>query len=318
MNEHTVTLDLIEAFVPARSVSVEQAAERLGLNRHQTRMFRRVHGLDTLYCDPAQPLTELLLPAAQRVVRSAGPAPIRYLIYAHTIQNVAPADVDVAAELAVRLGLDPVEAFALTQQNCATGLAAIDVAAELLRADGDPAGRALVVTGEKAFSRLAQLIENTTIMGEASTACLVGIGADAGTGGGLRVRSYVTRTIGRHAEIFRPSPAAQQDFHDTYIERVTAVMRAAVAGAGLRLDDITLVVPYNVNHSTWRRVIPALGVTRERVYLDNISRYAHCFCSDPFLNLATMRAEGRLGRGHYLLTAVGLGATYAAMVVEKE
>jgi 3-oxoacyl-[acyl-carrier-protein] synthase-3 len=318
MSEHTVTLDLIEAFVPARSVSVEQAAAHLGLNRHQTRMFRRVHGLDTLYLDPAQPLTELLLPAAQRVVRSAGPAAIRYLIYAHTIQNVAPADVDVAAELAVRLGLDPVEAFALTQQNCATGLAAIDVAAELLRADGDPAGRALVVTGEKAFSRLAQLIENTTIMGEASTACLVGIGADAGTGGGLRVRSYVTRTIGRHAEIFRPSPAAQQDFHDTYIDRVTAVMHAAVAGAGLRLDDITLVVPYNVNHSTWRRVIPALGVTRERVYLDNISRYAHCFCSDPFLNLATMRAEGRLGPGHYLLTAVGLGATYAAMVVEKE
>jgi hypothetical protein len=31
-----------------------------------------------------------------------------------------------------------------------------------------------------------------------------------------------------------------------------------------------------------------------------------------------MRAEGRLGPGHYLLTAVGLGATYAAMVVEKE
>jgi 3-oxoacyl-[acyl-carrier-protein] synthase III len=65
-------------------------------------------------------------------------------------------------------------------------------------------------------------------------------------------------------------------------------------------------------------VIAALGLDRDRVYLDNISRYAHCFCSDPFLNLATLRAEGRLAPGHYLLTAVGLGATYAAMVVEKE
>jgi 3-oxoacyl-[acyl-carrier-protein] synthase III len=318
MTEQTATLDLIEAYVPARSVSIEQAAARLGLNRHQTRLFRRVHGLDTLRDDPGQGLTDLLLPAAQRVVRSAGRELIRYVIYAHTIQNVAPADVDVAAELAARLNLGRAEAFALTQQNCATGLAAVDIAAELLRADGDPEGRALVVTGEKAFSRLAQLIENTTIMGEASTACLVSVSDGTGTGDGLRVRSYVTRTDGQHAEIFRPSPTAQQAFLDTYTERLTAVIAAAAADAGLRRGDITLIVPYNVNHTTWRKVIAALGLDRDRVYLDNISRYAHCFCSDPFLNLATLRAEGRLTPGHYLLTAVGLGATYAAMVVEKE
>jgi 3-oxoacyl-[acyl-carrier-protein] synthase-3 len=238
---------------------------------------------------------------------------VRYLIYAHTIQNVAPADVDVAADLAERLGLRRAEAFALTQQNCATGLAAVDVAAELLRADGDPAAKALVVTGEKTFSRLAQLVENTTIMGEASTACLVGL-----NGPGLRVRSYVARTQGQHADIFRPSPQSQAEFGDTYTERLTAIVRDAVAAAGLTLDDIALVVPHNVNHSTWRKVIPALGLSRDRVYLDNIGRYAHTFCADPFLNLATLRADGRLRPGHYLLTAVGLGATYAAMAVEKE
>jgi 3-oxoacyl-[acyl-carrier-protein] synthase III len=318
MTEQTTTLDMIEAFVPTRSVSIEQVAARLNLNRHQTRIFRRVHGLDTLHDDPEQPLTELLLPAAQRIVRSAGQVAIRYLIYAHTIQNVAPADTDVAAELAARLSLDQAEAFALTQQNCATGLAAIDVAAELLRADGDQQGRALVVTGEKAFSRLAQLIENTTIMGEAAAACLVSIGDSGGARDGLRVRSYVARTEGQHAEIFRPAPDDQQVFHDTFTERVAAVIQAAAADAGLRPDELTLIIPYNVNHSTWRKVIAALGLDRDRVYLDNISRYAHCFCSDPFLNLATLRAEGRLARGYYLLTAVGLGATYAAMVVEKE
>jgi len=54
-----------------------------------------------------------------------------------------------------------------------------------------------------------------------------------------------------------------------------------------------------------------------RVYLDNIPRTGHCFCSDPFLNLVSLRDEGRLVPGaRYLLTAVGLGATYAAMVIE--
>lgn len=214
---HT-TLDAIEAYAPARAVSVEEMAGRLGLNRHQTRMFRRVHGLSELREDPAELLLDMLAAPAERVLRAAPgqaapgtaapgtAAPgnaVRYLIYAHTIQSVAPADVDVAGELAARLGLHAAEAFALTQQNCATGLAALDLAGELLRADGDPAARALVVTGEKAFSRLAQLVENTTIMGEAATACIVGL-----DGPGLRIRSYVARTEGQHSDIFRPSQAS--------------------------------------------------------------------------------------------------------------
>ena len=161
----STTLHAVEAYAPERRVTVEEAAERLWLNRHQTRLFRRVHGLDVLREDATQSLLELITTPAAALVRAIpDPDDIRYLIFAHTIQSVAPSYLDIATLAARQLGLRRANAFALTQQNCATGLAAVDLAGELLRADNDPRLRALVITGEKTFSRIAQLVENTSII----------------------------------------------------------------------------------------------------------------------------------------------------------
>jgi 3-oxoacyl-[acyl-carrier-protein] synthase-3 len=309
-------IDAVAAFTPDRSVSIEQVAGTLALSRPQTRMYRRIHGLDRLPDDPDLPLLELLREPAERLLRALPDrAAVRHLIFAHTIQDITPASIDAAQQLAAALGLPRAEAFALTQQNCASGLAAIDVAGELLRADGDPDARVLVVTGEKPFSRMARVISNTTIMGEASAACLVGVGP--GRPGGFRVLSYVVSTRGEYADVFRPGPEASTGFQDTYVPAVVDMVGAVVKEAGLTLDDIAMVLPHNVNRSSWRQITPALGLGADRVYLDNIARTGHCFCSDPFLNLVSLRDEGRLAPGgRYLLTAVGLGATYAAMVIE--
>lgn len=313
MSAGLVTLDAFAAFAPSRSIAIEEVAGSLRLSRYQTKVFRRVHGLDRLRDAAELSLFDLVRTAADAVLRDvADRDAIRYLIFAHTIQEIAPAHIDAAAVLRDLLGLPAAEAFAVTQQNCASGLAAIDVAGELLRAGGDPRARALVVTGEKPFSRMVRLIENTTIMGEASSACLVGL-----DGGGSRVRSYVARTRGQFAEVHRPAPAVRAEFGESYTGHFVAAVTDAVARAGLRLSDITLVVPHNVNRSSWHRVMHALGLDRQRVFLDNVPRYGHCFCADPLLNLVTLRDEGRLEPGgYYLLTAVGLGATYAAMVIE--
>ncbi|MBS2532713.1 ketoacyl-ACP synthase III family protein [Catenulispora sp. NF23] len=307
------TLHDLAAYAPQESADVLDVAADLGLSRSQGRLFHRVHGLDRLRQDPDQHLFDLLCAPARTVVeRVADHEDIRYLIYAHTIQQVTPAGLDPATRIAELLGLPDAEAFSLTQQGCAGGLAAVDAAGELLRADGDPAAKALVVTGEKAFSKLARLIDNTAIMGEASAACLVGIG-----GGPAVVRGYAVRTDGRFSHGIRMTPQAVRDFGESYPADLAAVIQEALAEAATDLSELTAVIPHNVNRSSWLRVIKELGVDKQLVYLDNIPRYSHCFCVDPFLNLVTLREQGRLAAGgRYLLTAVGLGATYAAMVID--
>jgi 3-oxoacyl-[acyl-carrier-protein] synthase-3 len=307
------TLERVEAFAPERCATVEEVAAHTGLRRHQARMFRRLRGLDRLRWDPELALFDLVCAPAERLLAAVpDKGVIRHLVFAHTVRDLTPAHLPAAQCLRDRLGLRDAEAFAITQQHCASGLAAIDVAGELLRAGGDPLARALVVTGEKPFTRIVRVIHNASVMGEAATACLVGL-----DGAGPRVRSYAVLTAGEFAEGYRLTGEPLRQFGRGYTDALVLVMRQAVAEAGAALADIRLVVPHNVNMSSWLRVCAELGLDRSRVFLDNVPEYSHCSCADPFLNLVSLRERGMLaGSGLYLLTAVGLGATYAAMVLE--
>ncbi|MFI9201795.1 3-oxoacyl-[acyl-carrier-protein] synthase III C-terminal domain-containing protein [Streptomyces sp. NPDC053048] len=310
MSRPLATLERVESALPDRTVVVEATAQRLGLSRAKLSLFRKVHGLHTLRLDPALPLTDLVLSAARPVVSElADPRRVRYVIHARAIHQVAPAAVDVAREIRDALGLGHAEALALTQQNCATGIGALEVAGALLRG-GDPGDRALVVTGEKPFSPLVQLVPNTAIMGEAATACLV-----AADGVGDPVLSHVSRTLGEYADLISLPPEAVAQLGKDYAATFAGVIRRAAAEAGLELSDIDLVIPHNVNLMSWRQTIAELGIPAERVFLDNIARYSHCFTSDVFVNYTTLRDAGRLTEGrHYLMAGFGAGATFAAAV----
>ncbi|MET9607843.1 ketoacyl-ACP synthase III family protein [Streptomyces sp. NPDC006512] len=316
MTAPVTTLEAVESFTPERIVPIAQLADRLGLRRTKLRLFERVHGLKEIRFDQELDLFDVVLPAARRI--TADPRVrerIRYVVYAHTTQAVAPAHVSPAQEIKDRLGLAGAEAFALSQQNCAGGMAAIDTAAELLRAEGGPGDCALVVTGEQAFSPKIQLIPDVAIMGDAGAACLVtldGRGPD-------RVRSYATRTLGQFSAAMLLDEEKSLEVSKFYAPVLAEVVREAVARAGMTLPDIDLIIPHNVNLQSWRQTIGELGIDRSQVFLDNVERYSHCFASDVFLNYTTLRDAGRLTAGrNYLFATVGLGATFAAMVITHQ
>jgi 3-oxoacyl-[acyl-carrier-protein] synthase-3 len=312
MTRHAAKLRHVEAFAPPKTFTVEEIGESCGLNRYQIKMFQRYRGLSRLHWDPELNLFDLLAIPAQAVLRHAPAHRIRYLILAHTFHELTPSYVIAAQTLRDRLGLARAEAFTVTQQNCASGFAAVDIAAELLRADGDTDGLALIVTGEKPFTGLKRFLINVSIMGEASAACLVGLGGD-----GSRVVSYAAKTRGEFSDCFRMDPEAQREFGSTYNTYLLEVMEEALAACGLGFDDLEMVIPHNVSRTAWLQLCATAGLEPERVFLDNLAEYSHCFCSDPFLNLVSMRERGLLVRGaRYLMTSVGIGSTYAAMVIE--
>lgn len=170
-----------------------------------------------------------MLPAARRVVADESTASrVRQVLYAPTTQAVTPAHVDPAREIRDRLGPHRAEAFGLSHQNCASGMAAVDVAGELLRAEGRPGDCALVVTGEQAFSPKIQLIEDVAIMGDAAAACPVTL-----DGAGDAVRSYVTSSMGEFSAMMLLEEERSPRFSEVYAPELAKVMRRAVAAAGL-------------------------------------------------------------------------------------
>jgi 3-oxoacyl-[acyl-carrier-protein] synthase-3 len=306
------TLESVASFLPERSVRIEDLGEHLGLRRAELGVFRKFYGLDRLRFDPDIGLVDLVRPAAARAL-AALPAGRRvdYVIYAHTTQTLAPPDVDIAQVIRTELGLADAEAFGLSQQACASSLGAIDVVAELLRSAGTDGGYALVVTGERAFAPVVQLVPNTAIMADAAGACLVTI-----DGHGDAVCSFVTRTLGEYAEWATLASEQRLGFADRYAPCLAGVILAAVAAAGLGFDDIDKVVPHNVNMLAWRQTIKELDSVPAKFFLDNIPRLSHSYTSDVFVNYTTMRDAGLLvDGGRYVLAAVGLGATFGAMVI---
>jgi 3-oxoacyl-[acyl-carrier-protein] synthase III len=316
-------LEAVSVYLPEIRIPVESLAGPLGLTEMQVKLFRRFHGLREVGREPEASLYDLLMKAAAGLGELRGQRHrVRYVLYARTMPVAEPYPVNTLHEVCRALGLDHALAFTVTHQSCAGGLLAIDIAGRLLSADaaaghdgadGKPGSSplALILAGEKAFTREAQMFADTTIFGEGAAACLV-----SAFGTRDRLLGYASNVRG---EFDSATGENDEQMQREYRPSLAEVMRQALDQAGLTLDDIRLVLPHNVNLVTWRRMCLLLKFPLDRVMLDNIPASGHVFCADVFANYATARERGLLRPGdRYLAAAVGAGggATFAAMVFE--
>jgi 3-oxoacyl-[acyl-carrier-protein] synthase III len=326
-------LEAVSVYVPPARVPIESLAGSLGLTDMQVKLFRRFHGLREVSRDPDLPLAGLLMKAAAGLEALRGAAHrVRYVLYARTMPVIGPYPVNPLHEVCGALGLGHALAFTVTHQSCASGLLAIDMAGRLLAADtadgpggkggpdrpdgqggqgGEAGPLALVLSGEKAFTREAQVFADTTIFGEGASACLI-----SAFGSRDRLLAYASNVRGEFDSATGENDARLQR---EYRPSLAEVIRQALDEAGLALGDIRVVLPHNVNVVTWQRMCTLLKFPLDRVLLDNIPATGHVFCADVFANYQTACERGLLRPGdRYLAAAVGAGggATFAAMVFE--
>lgn len=307
-----VYLSHIENFVPGQFVPLEDLQNTLSLNRNQVKVLTRIHGIEQVPMAKGLTLKQLLASSLEKLLHSEGFPPkdkIKYLIYTHTIQTVSPYPINTVNELAKEFGLTEALPMSLTMQNCASSITALDLAESLLEKDSE--SYAILLTGEKAFTPSVQLIPNTTVMGEASAACL--ISAKSGKNALLSVKQ---KTLGQFSNGVRLTPELMREFDLAYVPALASVITSAVEAAGLTLGDIDLILPHNINLSSWRKVLKHMDFPREKIFLNNVSKMGHCFCSDVFVNYRSAQEEGLIREGSVLvMVSVGLGATFAAAVV---
>jgi 3-oxoacyl-[acyl-carrier-protein] synthase-3 len=304
----------VAAEVPQTSVPVGEIGRELDLDPRLIRAFERIYGLENVRLAPGATGLDLMLSAASRLEQLRGrEQDVRYVLQARTVETVAPyAVVNPLQEACRALGLEHAVAFCVTQHACASGLLAVSLAGRLLAADPNPDALALVLTGEKAFTDATRIIPNTTFMGESSAAALVRAGGDHD-----RLVGYATRSYGQFSSGVQMTAERQAEFDELYQKGLTEVIGSALEAAGSGVDGLNLILPHNVNRISWARTCKLLGIPMDSVLTDNIRVTGHCFCADPFVNLATAIATGRLKPGdRYLMAAVGLGATFSAMVFE--
>jgi 3-oxoacyl-[acyl-carrier-protein] synthase III len=233
------------------------------------------------------------------------------LIHAHTSKVITRFGHSIVRSIKEELGLFNAMAFGTSLNNCASTLNALEMAGVLL-ADETEDARAIVITGEMAFTPTVQVIPNTSITGDASSAALLRY-----KGHKNKLISLEMCTDGRFARGIWLDAHEIQLFEKTYAPSLAKVIRNAVEKAHLKLTDIKLILPHNVNLISWARTAKQLPFDYQKIYLKNVKRYAHCFGSDILINYVDAHQEGCLKPGDYFLMAtVGLGATFAAAVFQ--
>jgi 3-oxoacyl-[acyl-carrier-protein] synthase-3 len=306
-------LDAVAAYVPATRIPIDDLADRLELSDGQVKVFRRFHGLDVVRRDPGGSVLDLLTAAVGELTQLRGQEHrVRYVLYARSMPVTVPYPCNPLHDLCHAVGLGHAMAFTVTHHACATGLLAIDIAGRLLATDGEPGALALVLAGEKTFTKEADLVPETAIFGEGAAACLV-----SSDGRRNRLLSYVSRVRGEFDGRMMDDPALLSRFQREYPDALAEVILAAVERAGITMADVRVILPHNVNLLSWKRMSKRLSFPVDRIVLDNVAVTGHNFSADAFINYDTAIRRGLLDAGEpYLLAAAGLGATFSAMVLQ--
>lgn len=302
-------IESITLHIPEHSKTLAEVAQTLGLSALDVRMFSRFYGLAHF---PRQPGTvDDLMHALleQFVATHSDLVPrIRHVVHAHTVPNLRPFRQTGRTLLEGYGFADDTAYCSLTMGHCATSLSGVEYACSRLK-DGE---YALMLIGEKAFHPKVELLDDTTIMGEAGCAVLLSRSGDR-----ARVIARYSEQAGEFSEHKGNEPRTNPAFAEAYFTFVSTAMRNAAQHFDCALDDLDWIAPHNVNLSSWQKVADELQIPRSRIYLQNVPRYGHCFGADPYLNLAALIRGQQLPAGNrVMLVSVGMGATFSALLLE--
>src|SRR4051812_35743320 len=298
--------------VPAEVVPNGPIAERIGVDdawivkRTGIRSRRRAARADRL--------ADLATFAARRALADAGVEPLDVDLV--LVATMTPDEITPNAAPLVAHAIGAERAGALDVGAACTGwLAALRLAAgqvETGRAD-----RVLVVG--------AEILTRITDFDDPKTAMLFGDGAGAvvvGAEGGGHIGPIVLAADGSLADRIVASHedrTIRMDGHSTYqvaVKRLSEATVAAVARAGLELDDVDLFVYHQANGRIIRAVGERLDLPPARV-ADYVAQMANTSAASIPLTLSLLREDSRLRPGHkVLLAAIGAGFTWGAGVVE--
>ncbi|MBD3787210.1 MAG: hypothetical protein IE922_09595 [Sphingomonadales bacterium] len=301
-------LDIAIAF-PERQEQLHDLTDDLSLSRDQLRMFDRFFGFDRFHADPAEPLPALLMQAGDAVLaRNPGAAAtLSHVAHCHTLLSTGIFGAAECDPLA-RFRAAGCETFSATMNHCATGVSMLGTFARLL----EPGQTGMILIGEKAFHPALRHIENTTLMGEAAVAILVG----HQPGPWQVLDTHVT-----HATPFWKNTGLRgerylEGFDTAYLPLACNSIERALSAFGRAPGQIRAVMPHNVNLPSWCQLGARTGFAREALHLSTIGRYGHCFGADPFINLIHATETGGLrASDEVLLFSIGLGATAASALL---
>lgn len=210
-----------------------------------------------------------------------------------------------ASWLQEELGLDRAAVSGIAQQGCSGMFAALRLARAILIAE--PRRQHVLCVGVDALPADACREVLYNVVSDAACAVVVS-----------RSRARF-RWLGFHQiskGYYWDVPARSREIIAAYFPTAKAVILEALAQAGLRPDDIDLVIPTGVNASSWPILLRLCGLAESKLFRPRGS-FGHTIAADSVLLLEEAIAAGVVEPGmRLLLFTYGFGSSWCALVLE--
>jgi 3-oxoacyl-[acyl-carrier-protein] synthase-3 len=254
--------------------------------------------------------------AIARALDGAGldPAEVDALVVYNTSPcNTLPMPLTLAGALRQRAGLRNSHAFAINLQMCASPVHAMRVLAALF--ERHPRWRHAVLAGaDKILLPHLRTMEQFGVHSDGAGALVLGPGC------GNRLAGIETYNEPEGMHRTAPDPvaagAANERYRgsDNYLWSLVSVARRILRSAGIGPEQVTSVLPHNVNLQAWRQALAALRIARERLFDRNFGEVGHLFGSDIAVNLTDSNALHT--PGNHLVVTSGVGGCFAGFVLK--
>jgi 3-oxoacyl-[acyl-carrier-protein] synthase-3 len=299
-------------YVPAEVVPNSEIAERIGVDDAWIVKRTGVHTRRRVA--PNERTSDMATFAARRALQDAGvdAADIDLILVATmTPDEITPNTAPLVADAlgATRAGAIDVGAA------CTGWLAGLRLAAGQIEA-----GRAdrVLLIGAEALTRVTNFDDQKTahLFGDGAGAVVLGA-QGAGDIGPIVLEA--DGSLGDRITCKHDDRVLAMDGHSTYqtaVKRLTECTVAAVAAAGMELDDVDLFVYHQANGRIIRAVGERLDLPPAKV-ADYVGQMANTSAASIPLALSLLREDGRLRKGHkVLVSAIGGGFTWGAGMIE--
>ena len=268
----------------------------------------RANGADNYHRADSESLLELGSAAIETTLEQAAVEPDQIdalLIYQTSPCSVWPMPYSLLGSLRKAAGLRSALAFSVSQQQCVSPIHGLRVVQAMFRTHPDWQ-RALIVGIDAILREDLRPIGTSGFHSDAASALLV-------TRDG-RSRVEGIETYNDPKAVRGILEDGQYEINDNYLWSLISVLRRVMKAARISADQLTSILPHNVNLPAWWQAMDALRIPRDRLFTGNFPRIGHAFGSDVAINLADSGALG--AEGNHLVFASGIGGCFGGFLVQ--
>jgi 3-oxoacyl-[acyl-carrier-protein] synthase-3 len=283
-------------------MEIEEVAKMIGLTDEQLRVYRDIRKLKCLRLSD-ETADEMAIKVGRKILDESGidPSEIDAVVYFHSLYNQSLAPMSSVGKLQHELGLTRATGFAITGQGCASVNSSIRVCRNMIMAGS--AETALIIGSDAQQDSRSRELYGISIVGDGASAIIMRKGGE---------RNRLIEIGGFDEGYFHAvtdwDSVDRENFDLVYMVASMRLVHRTLARAGVSLDQIKTLIPHNVNHSSWDRILTFLKFPAEKFFGENIRRNGHAYGTDIIVNLADAIQAKRSQPGDYvMIMSAGMG-----------